>query len=205
MHDPSTTAPSEKLYVTSVVAEKHNKLKKLVEQVVQYGDFTLSSGKSSNFYFDGRQITLSSTGMWLVGGVIVDMLQRTGIFETVTAVGGPTSGADPIACATVLNARLDGCDYDAFFVRKEAKGHGTGRLIEGPALGPHSRVVIVEDVVTTGGSLIRAAEAVKGTGATILQCIALLDREEGASEAFDAAELPFSPIFRRSELARTDN
>lgn len=175
-------------------------LQDLIARSVRYGEFTLASGKKSDFYFDGRMVTLAAQGMPAVGRVINEMIRDD---EGVTAVGGPTLGADPICTAVCVVGALEfGRAWDAFIVRKETKSHGTGKLIEGPALGPNSRVIIVEDTVTTGGSGLQAVEAVRATGATVVKLIALLDREEGAAETYAAANVPFAPVFRRSELPR---
>lgn len=159
-------------------------------------EVVLSSGRASNYYIDGKQITLSPDGLYLLASVIFEMIR----FQKVDAIGGLTIGADPIAGAVALLSQIEGCPISAFIVRKEAKDHGKLTRIEGPPLKPGSRVVIVDDVITTGGSALKAAEAVRELGCEVVTVIALVDREEGGSEAFARQGLKFEPIFRRSEL-----
>ena len=176
-----------------------NRLKTLVGNCVKFGDFTLSSGKKSDFYFDGRLVTLSSEGLKLIAEIIGFSIEGEGI----TAVGGPTMGADPIAAAVAYfsTQMFWNKDWiDAFIVRKGAKDHGTGKQIEGPPLGPESRVIVVEDVVTSGGSVIRAIEAIRDTGAKVVRVIPLLDRQEGAAEAFAQAGVELKPLFYKSDF-----
>ena len=120
-------------------------------RALTYGDFTLSSGLKSSYYFDGRRLTLDSKGAYLVGMAFWLLLQG----DEVEAIGGPTLGADPIVTSVALTGHLQGKPIDAFIVRKDAKGHGTGQLIEGP-LARGSRVAIVDDSCSTGASLIHA-------------------------------------------------
>lgn len=178
-------------------------LKEIVAGCVKFGDFTLASGKKSDFYFDGRLVTFSAKGARLIGQILACAIRNDE--EGATHVGGPAIGAVPIATAVSYATTLmypTVRQLDTFVVRKEAKAHGTGNQIEGPPLGPESRVVVVEDVVTSGGSVLRAIEAIKATGATVLRCIALLDREEGAQEAFEAAGVKLVSVFRRSDFLK---
>ncbi|MGE0702098.1 MAG: orotate phosphoribosyltransferase [Hyphomicrobiaceae bacterium] len=182
-------------------ADRRESLRKLLAGTVRRGTFTLASGKTSDFYFDGRLITLAANGMVQVARVINDVLAARADSATITAVGGPTMGADPIAASVCVIAQTEyGRAWDSFIVRKEAKGHGAGKLIEGPPLTAASHVVLVEDVVTSGGSVLKAVDAVRATGAAVVCVIPLLDREEGAAEAFRAAGVELVPLFRRSEL-----
>jgi orotate phosphoribosyltransferase len=174
-------------------------MRDLLRANVKYGQFTLASGKTSDFYFDGRLITLNPAGMELIGRLVAAEAAR---FPVVTAIGGPATGAIAIGVAACLHLRqAGGRDVQSFFVRKQAKEHGTAQQIEGPPLSETSQVIVVEDVVTSGGSVLRAVDAIRATGATVLDVIPLLDREEGAAEAFAAAGVPLTPLFRRSELA----
>ena len=143
------------------------------------GDFTLASGKKSSYYLDGKQVTLDATGARLVGEGILELLGET----LPAAVGGMSIGADPITAAVVTLAGIRGLPLKGFMVRKEAKGHGTGRFIEGP-IEPGSEVAIVEDVVTTGGSSLLAIERVEEFGAKVTRVIAIVDRLEGGAAAF---------------------
>lgn len=144
---------------------------------LKYGDFTLTSGKKSSYYFDGRLLSLDPEGAYLIGQVLLPVLREAG----VNAVGGPTLGADPIVTAVALSSHLQGDPIPAFIVRKEAKGHGMGRAVEGP-LAPGSRVAIIDDTCTTGGSLFSAIEAAEASQCTVVKVVALLDRHEGGGD-----------------------
>ncbi|MCK5913009.1 MAG: orotate phosphoribosyltransferase [Desulfuromusa sp.] len=162
-------------------------------------EVTLASGRKSNFYFDGKQTTLHAHGGLLVGQAFWGIVKQ---FEgPIDGVGGLTMGADPIATATSIAAKLDGQDVHAFIIRKEPKGHGTGQWLEGRKnLPPGSRVVIVEDVTTTGGSSMKAVERAKEEGLEVIGIITLVDREEGAREAIEGAGQVLRTVFTKSEL-----
>jgi orotate phosphoribosyltransferase len=162
----------------------------------RYGDFLLSSGRRSDFYFDGKQVTLEGRGLHLVSSLVLDRCRELG----VDAVGGLTLGADPIAAGVVALSGTGPTPLRAFIVRKEAKQHGTGRAIEGPALGPGDRCLLVDDVVTTGAGFLTAVEQVRATGAEVVEALALVDREEGGEAALAAAGLRLHALFRRSEF-----
>lgn len=149
----------------------------LVEGALKYGDFMLSSGKKSKYYFDGRLLSLYPKGSQLIVEALLPILDSV----EAEAIGGLTLGADPIVSAVALASGLRGKNIPGFIVRKEAKGHGTGQSIEGP-LRPGSRVAIVDDVCTTGGSLFQAIDAVEAVGCTVVKVVALLDRREGGSD-----------------------
>ena len=169
-------------------------LKLVREKAFQKGNYTLSSGKKSNYYFDGKQITLDPQGILLVGKTILAMLQ--GI--QVDAVGGPTLGADPIAAAVALLSSQTGKPLKAFIVRKEEKKHGTQKRIEGPRLEPRDRVVVVEDVITSGKSVMDAIGEIEKLNCRVVKVICLVDREEGAAKLLQPYN--FSPIFTKTEL-----
>jgi len=161
---------------------ERNTIKRLLDVALdrgalKYGDFTLTSGKKSSYYFDGRLLSLDPEGAQLIAGALLPML----LDAKVDAVGGPTLGADPIVSAIALSSYLAGARIPGFIVRKEAKAHGTGQRIEGP-LRPGSRVAIIDDVCTTGGSLFDAIEAAESAGCTVVKVAAVLDRKEGGSE-----------------------
>jgi len=159
---------------------------------------TLASGRESDFYFDGKQTTLHAEGGFLVGKLFFQAIKD---LEDVEAVGGITLGADPIATATSIAAYLEGKRIHAFIIRKEPKGHGTGQWLEGRKnLPPGTRVVIVEDVVTTGGSSLKAVERAKEEGLNVLGLVTLVDREEGGRENIEAAGYWLRTIFTKSEL-----
>ncbi len=159
---------------------------------------TLASGRESDFYFDGKQTTLHAEGGLLVGKLFYEAIKDV---EGVQGVGGITLGADPIATATSIAAYLDGRPMHAFIIRKEPKGHGTGQWLEGRKnLPPGSRVVIVEDVVTTGGSSMKAVRRAEEEGLVVLGIVSLVDREEGGRENIEAEGVWLRSIFTRSQL-----
>lgn len=145
---------------------------------LQYGEFTLSSGQVSSYYFDGRLLSLHPRGAYLIARGLLPFLHAAG----AQAIGGPTLGADPIVAAVAVVSGLEGQPLPAFIVRKEAKGHGTHRAIEGP-LAPGRRVAVVDDVCTTGGSLFHAIEEAEAFGCQVVQVLAVLDRHQGGSDA----------------------
>ncbi len=168
----------------------------LREKSVRTGTFTLASGKTSDFYVDARQTTLHAEGSRLVAEMVLDRLH-----EGVTAVGGLTMGADPIACSVAAISTHQGRPMHAFLIRKQAKGHGTGQFCEGLGNVPEgSMVAIVEDTTTTGGSLIEAAEKAKKAGLTVVQCITVVDRQEGAEERIQEAGWTLEALTTRTEL-----
>ncbi len=152
------------------------------QKALKTGSFTLASGKQASYYLDCRQITLDPQGANLVGEGILDVLGD----ERPDAVGGMAIGADPITAAVVTLAGQRGLPLRGFIVRKEAKAHGRGRDVEGP-VQPGQHVVIVEDVVTTGGSSLKAIERVEAFGLTVDRVIAIVDRLEGGRSAFEQA------------------
>jgi len=164
---------------------------------VRTGDFVLASGARSTYYIDARLTTMSGSGQLLIG--------RRGLHEidargwTPDAVGGLTLGADPVAYAIAHAAAAAGRTIDAFTVRKQAKEHGTGRLIEGN-LREGSRVLIVEDVITSGESALRAIRAVEELGARIIGVLSVVDREEGGRDRIEAAGHSVAALFTASEL-----
>ena len=148
-------------------------------KALKFGDFTLASGKKAKFYLDTKQVTLDAAGACLVGEGILNLL----VPDMPKAVGGMSIGADPITAAVITLAGIRGVPLLGFMVRKEPKGHGTNRYIEGP-VGPGDEAVIVEDVVTTGGSSILAIDRATEFGMTVKRVIAIVDRLEGGREAF---------------------
>ena len=164
---------------------------------VRTGDFTLASGRRSSYYVDARRTTMSGRGQLLIGRSALHALDKRGWHPD--AVGGLTLGADPVAYAIAHAAARDGRALEAFTVRKEAKAHGAGRQVEGP-VEPGASVVVVEDVVTTGGSALRAIDALRAFGATVIGVLALVDREEGGRETVEAAGHELLALYRVSEL-----
>lgn len=166
-----------------------------MEKAVKRGEFILASGQKSNYYINGKYLALDSEGLALMAELILDKIQG----QNIEAVGGLTLGADPIIGAVIAIGHQRGMHLDGFIVRKEPKGHGTRNLIEGP-VRDGARVVIIEDVTTTGSSALKAIEAVKPLGCQIIKIISLVDRQQGASESFAAKGHPFDPIFTKDEL-----
>jgi orotate phosphoribosyltransferase len=163
----------------------------LKRDALRTGQFTLASGRTSHYYVDGRKVTLSAEGAETIASQVLDLLADR---PDIAAVGGLTMGADPIVGATLALAPSKGRgDLRGFLVRKETKGHGTGRLVEGP-LEPGQSVAILDDVATTVGSSLLAVAAVEAMGATVACVIVVLDRLEGAADAFAARGLPFHAL-----------
>lgn len=176
---------------------KRSRLKEILkEKSVLKGTFKLSSGKVSDRYIDGRLTTLDAEGLNLIGEIFLREISKD---LDISMVGGPTLGADPIVGSLLTHSALTGKKLGGFIVRKEEKTHGTGKLIEGN-LSEGDRVAIVEDVVTTGGSVIRSIKAVDKAGASVSKVLAVLDREEGADKKFAELGCGFYSIFKLSDL-----
>ena len=169
----------------------------LAERSARRGQFTLASGRQSTLYIDARLTTMSPEGLSLIGPLALAALRD--VDWRVQAVGGLTLGADPISYAIAYASADTALPLRAFTVRKEAKAHGTGRLIEGP-FREGDRVAVIEDVITTGGSALRAVDAIRAAGGTIAGVLALVDREEGGRDALVSAGLPVVALTRASEI-----
>ena len=167
----------------------------LRQQAILRGEFTLASGRTSSVYLDCRRATLHPEGAAMAANVLLDWLDAEGI--PAQCVGGPTLGADPIVAAMVALSWIRGRPLPGFLVRKEAKGHGTGQLLEGQYKGGW-KAVLVEDTVTSGGSLLKAVKAAEDAGVQVVATACLVDREEGAAELLK--DYGFRAIFRMSEL-----
>jgi orotate phosphoribosyltransferase len=183
-----------------------NPRERLKEIILKYSyqqrEVTLASGRKSNFYFDGKQTTLYPEGAFWVGRLMMDRIQA--VFPQAEAVGGPTLGADPIVTAIALISLERGFPLKSFIVRKAPKGHGTMGWIEGGGhLRPGMRVVLVEDVITTGGSLIKAGEKVRNAGLHPIGCLVIVDREEGGREALEAEGWKVESLFTKAELLKS--
>ena len=166
------------------------------------GEFVLASGRRSSFYIDARLTTMSGDGLAVIGGLGLDRFAARG--WTPRCVGGLTLGADPIAYALSLTAKRRGQTLDAFTVRKQPKDHGTGKRIEG-CFAAGDAVVIVEDVLTTGGSARDAINAVQSEGGHILGVMAVVDREEGGREALEKAGYLVETFLTVSDLGLRPN
>lgn len=159
------------------------------------GDFTLSSGQRSTYYINGKQVTLHPEGGAAVGRILLSMLPA----DTV-AVAGLTLGADPMVTATSVVAAYEGRSIAPLIVRKEAKGHGTQAFIEGLTLPPDSSVAVLEDVVTTGQSALKAVERLQQAGYRVTQIIALVDRLQGGAELYQQEQIPFQTVFSIQDI-----
>ncbi len=181
------------------MSDRERLLELLTRLAYEKRKVTLSSGRESDFYIDTKQASLTAEGHYLVGRMVLAEIRAH--FAGAQAVGGMTMGADPIASATSLTSFLEHQPLPAFYVRKEPKGHGTNQWLEGKKSIPAgARVAVVEDVVTTGASTLKAVERVRGEGFTVLGVIALVDREEGGRQAVEAAGVALRPLFRRSDF-----
>ncbi len=178
--------------------------KRLVELILEHSfkytkrpSFKLASGKMSNFYFNCKPTTLNSEGMLLIGNLMYNLIKEEG--WQVDGVGGLTLGADPVANAIAYTYAVKGEPMKAFVVRKETKSHGTMAWIEG-GVKKGDRVLIVEDVITTGGSSKNAIKRAKKCGLKVMGVVALIDRQEGGKEAVEKMGLPFKALLTREEI-----
>ncbi len=156
---------------------------------------TLSSGRTSDFYVDCKRVTLDPEGAYLIAKLFLEMIR-----PDVSAVGGLTLGADPIVASIAVTGHILGRDLPALIVRKEPKKHGTMSFVEGPTLEKGARVAVIEDVVTSGASILRAIERIAAEGYQPVQALAILDRMEGGREALEARGYSLESIFTRDDL-----
>lgn len=181
---------------TAPLAEVRQALLGLFAEVAyKEGDFVLSSGQPSPYYINGKLVTLHPWGGLAVGRVLLAQ-----VAEGAIAVAGLTLGADPLVTATSVVAAYEGRSLTALIVRKEAKGHGTQAYIEGPALPAHSVVSVLEDVVTTGNSALKAVDRLKAAGYEVRQIISLVDRQQGGAELYAQHGLEFQAVFTIPEI-----
>jgi orotate phosphoribosyltransferase len=171
----------------------------LAERSAKRGEFTLASGKQSKYYVDARLTTMSPEGLSLIGPLGLSALRQSG--WNVDAIGGLTLGADPISYAISYASADSDRPLRAFTVRKEAKSHGTGKIIEGP-FRERDRIAVIEDVITTGGSALRAIEAVRAANGLVAGVLALVDREEGGRQAIEAAGIPVISLVSATQIIR---
>lgn len=175
----------------SLAKLKERLLKLLDKEALKRGDFTLSSGKKSSYYLDGRVITLTPEGAYLVANIILELCKD----KDVSAIGGPTLGADPIVGALGVASYIKAFPIKTFIIRKSAKEHGTQRQIEGPELKKGERVILVDDVATTGKALVESKEALDKKGILCDCAMVIVDRCEGARENLAQAGLRLESIF----------
>jgi orotate phosphoribosyltransferase len=189
-----TTQPQ----ATTAPSDTSQELLQLIEQrALQRGTFTLASGRTASFYLDAKQVVLDAQGAMLVGRAILERLQALGPLPD--AIGGMSIGADPITAAAVTMAGVAGLPLKGFMVRKEPKGHGMKRYVEGP-VEPGQRVVIVEDVTTTGGSSLLAIDRAIEFGLKVERVVTVIDRLAGAATAFAARGIPLEPLVTIRDL-----
>jgi len=175
---------------------RENLLKLLREKAYRRGDFTLSSGKKSPHYVNCKPVTLSGEGLSLFSPLMIQYVEKESV-----AVAGLTLGADPLVVGVALHAWMEGRELDSLIIRKEPKGHGTAAWIEGCMPPEGSRITILEDVITTGGSAIKAANKVVEAGYEVRNIVSIVDRQEGGEDAIiDAGFVPYS-IFEIGEIA----
>ena len=181
------------------MSERNRLLELLTNLAYEKRKVVLASGRESDFYIDTKQATLTAEGHYLVGRLVLAEIRSH--FGNAQAVGGLTMGADPIASAVALTSWIQASPMPAFYVRKEPKGHGTNQWVEGKkGLPQPAQVVVVEDVVTTGGSTLKAIERCRGEGLHVIGVVALVDREEGGREAVESAGVPLRSLFKRSDF-----
>ena len=170
----------------------------LATRAYRHGNFTLASGRTSHHYVNCKPVSLSGTGLALLGALLLEQVE-----PDAQAVAGLTLGADPLVSAVALRAALVGRPLDALIVRKEAKGHGTGAWLEGPLPEPGGVITVLEDVVTTGGSSLKAVHQLRDAGYRVQRVVTIVDRQEGGQEAMAAAGLELRSLFLLEEVAAT--
>ncbi|MFN9618114.1 MAG: orotate phosphoribosyltransferase [Synechococcaceae cyanobacterium] len=172
----------------------------LAERAYRRGQFTLASGRSSEHYVNCKPVSLSGVGLALLGQELLALVE-----PDAAAVAGLTLGADPLVSAVAMAAALAGRDLDALIVRKEAKGHGTGAWLEGPLPAAGRRITVLEDVVTTGGSALKAVQQLRQAGFVVERVAAIVDRQEGGLAAMEAAGLELRSLFLLEEVAAAES
>ena len=176
---------------------KEQILKMLKEKAYRKGEFTLSSGKSSEHYVNCKPVTLNGEGLYLISNLMLDNIK-----PDVVAVGGLALGADPLVSGVAVCSALDMRLINALIVRKEPKGHGTGAWIEGPEFPEGTEVTVLEDVVTTGGSSIKAVEKLRDAGYKVNRIVTIVDRQEGGERAIIDAGLELRSLFTIEDLCQ---
>lgn len=181
----------------ALAAARHPDLARFVrERAIRFGEFKLASGRTSSYYCDAKQVTFSGEGLALTMDAIVHELRDV----QFDAIGGMDMGATPLAAAVALRFHQLGRDVPTFIVRKEVKEHGTKKDVEGILSASPSRLIILDDVITTAGSIIKAVDVVRGKGHEVVLAISILDRESGGAEALAAKGIKYRPLVTISEL-----
>ena len=171
-------------------------LRQLASHAYRHGSFRLASGQTSDHYVNCKPVSLSGVGMALLAPLLLEQVEAAAL-----AVAGLTLGADPLVSGVALAAALDGRELDALIVRKQAKGHGTAAWLEGPLPPPGSLITVLEDVVTTGGSSLKAVHLLRQAGYVVRRVVAIVDRQQGGEAAMAAADLALVRLFRLEEIA----
>jgi orotate phosphoribosyltransferase len=192
MQSPVENIPWTELDLTTL---RQHLLDLLCHLAYKEGDFVLSSGQKSTYYINGKQVTLHPEGAVATGRILLAMLP-----SDTDAVAGLTLGADPIVSAVSVISVYEGRSIPALIIRKEAKGHGTQAYIEGATLAPGSKVVVLEDVVTTGQSAMKAVERLRAAGYIVDRVLTLVDREQGGAQFYASQGLQFEAIFTIQDL-----
>jgi orotate phosphoribosyltransferase len=191
-----TLTQSDICAATTDLTTLHRKLLDLFCQLAyQEGDFVLSSGQSSSYYINGKQVTLHPQGALAIGRILLSLLPAD-----TQSVAGLTLGADPIVTAVSVVSAYENRPIPALIIRKEAKGHGTKAYIEGPNLPEGAKVVVLEDVVTTGKSAMKAVERLREAGYTVNTVISLIDRLQGGAEFYQSVGLEFQAVFTIEDI-----
>jgi orotate phosphoribosyltransferase len=193
----AVASPAPALLLPGLEAPRQRLLDLLRRFAFERKTVTLSSGRTSDFYIDCRRVSLSAEGHFLIGQLLRAAIDR--IAPEAEAVGGLTLGADPLVSAVSTVSFIAGKPLAGFLVRKEAKGHGTGQWLEGGRLREGLPVVVVDDVITSGGSILRATERARAAGLSVVHALALVDREEGGREAIEA-QVPVTALYRRGDF-----
>ncbi|MBC1259946.1 orotate phosphoribosyltransferase [Synechococcus sp. BSF8S] len=195
---PSTAGGSVPALPTTAGENRQLLLELLATRAYRHGEFTLASGRRSNHYVNCKPVSLSGFGLALLATALLKHVD-----EGAAAVAGLTLGADPLVSGVAMAAAQAGLPLDALIVRKQAKGHGTGAWLEGPLPATGSRITVLEDVVTTGGSSLKAVEQLRQAGYRVDRVVTIVDRQEGGHEAMTAAGLELRSLYLLEEIAAT--
>ena len=193
--DSPVSAPRIEL-PNDAAARRQLLLERLASRAYRHGSFTLASGRTSHHYVNCKPVSLSGEGLALLGAQMLAEVEAEAL-----AVAGLTLGADPLVSAVAMAAAQQGRALDALIVRKEAKGHGTGAWLEGPLPAAGSTITVLEDVVTTGGSSLKAVHQLREAGYQVNRVVTIVDRQEGGLEAMTAAGLELRSLFLLEEVA----
>ncbi len=179
------------------IEEQKKRLLEIIKTTAYFREkIVLSSGKESDYYVDARLVTLTPEGVSLTASLMLDLVKD----DAIDAIGGPTLGADPMIGALGVISLQNGRPLNNFIIRKEPKGHGRGRMVEGPAIKEGSKVVIVDDVATTGKAFLHSLDVMKEMNVEVVKCVAIVDREEGAAEAIAAKGSQLVSIFKATDI-----